>query len=38
MMDYKLKIGLVTERRYLADWKTRKGIFAPKYAVENKST
>lgn len=37
MMDYKLKIGLVTERRYLADWKTRKGIFAPKYAVENKN-
>lgn len=37
MMDYKLKIGLVTERRYIADWKTRKGIFAPKYAVENKN-
>lgn len=36
MLDYKLKIGLVPERRWLADAKTRKGIFAPKYAVMNK--
>lgn len=37
MLNYKLKIGLVPERRFIADWKTRKGIFAPKYAVENKN-
>ena len=37
MLDYKLKIGLVPERRWLADAATRKGIFAPKYAVENKN-
>ena len=37
MLDYSLKIGLVPERRWLADAKTRKGIFAPKYAVENKN-
>ncbi len=36
MLDYKLKIGLIPERRWLADAATRKGIFAPKYAVENK--
>lgn len=37
MLNYKLKIGLVPERRYLADWRTRKGIFCPKYAVDNKN-
>lgn len=37
MLDYKLKIGLVPERRWLADAATRKGIFAPKYAVANKN-
>ena len=37
MLDYSLKIGLVPERRWLADAKTRKGIFAPRYAVENKN-
>lgn len=37
MLDFKLKIGLVPERRWLADAKTRKGIFAAKYAVENKN-
>ena len=36
MLNYKLKIGLVPERRWLADAATRKGIFAPKYAVANK--
>ena len=37
MLDYTLKIGLIPERRYLADAATRKGIFAPKYAIENKN-
>lgn len=36
MLDYKLKIGLVPERRWLADAATRKGIFEPRYAVKNK--
>ncbi len=36
MFDFKLKIGIVPERRYIADWKTRKGIFSPKYAIQNK--
>ena len=36
MLDYKLKIGLVPERRWLADEATRKGIFEPAKAVENK--
>lgn len=36
MLDYKLKIGLVPERRWLADAATRKGIFEPKRAVMNK--
>lgn len=37
MLDYSLKIGLVPERRWLADAKTRQGIFAPKHAVANKN-
>ena len=36
MYESKIKIGLVTERRWLADAATRKGIFQPLYAVENK--
>ena len=36
MLDYKLKIGLVPERRWLADQATRKGIFEPAKAKENK--
>ena len=36
MLNYKLKIGLVPERRWLADAATRKGIFQPLYAKENK--
>ena len=36
MLDYKLKIGLIPERRWLADAATRKGMFEPAYAVENK--
>lgn len=36
MLDYKLKIALVPERRWLADAATRKGIFEPKRAVMNK--
>ena len=36
MLDYKLKIGLVPMRRHLADAATRKGIFEPKKAWENK--
>ncbi len=36
MLNYKLKIGLIPERRWLADAATRKGIFAPKYAKANK--
>ncbi|MBQ8510387.1 MAG: hypothetical protein IJ493_10830 [Clostridia bacterium] len=36
MLNYKLKIGLVPERRWLADAATRKGIFAPIKARENK--
>lgn len=35
-MNYKLKIGLIPERRYIADWKTRRGMFSPEYAVKNK--
>ena len=38
MLDYKLKIGLFPERRDLADAKTRKGIFEPAKAVENKNS
>lgn len=37
MLDYKLKIGLIPERRWLADAATRKGIFESKAAVENKN-
>lgn len=37
MLDFKLKIGLVPERRWLADAATRKGIFAPAHAVANKN-
>lgn len=37
MLDYKLKIGLVPIRRDLADAKTRKGIFEPAKAEENKN-
>lgn len=37
MLNYKLKIGLVPERRWIANAKTRKGIFAPEYAVANKN-
>ena len=36
MLDYKLKIGLIPERRWLADQATRKGIFEPAKAKENK--
>lgn len=35
MLDYKVKIGLVPERRYLPGPK-RTGIFNPDYAVANK--
>ena len=37
MLDYKLKIGLVPERRWLADAATRRGIFQPSKAVDNKN-
>ena len=37
MKNTKLKIGIVPERRWLADQKTRKGIFQPSYAVDNKN-
>ncbi len=37
MLDFKLKIGLVPERRWLADQATRKGIFEPAKAVDNKN-
>lgn len=37
MLDFKLKIGLIPERRWLADAATRKGIFCPGKAVENKN-
>ena len=37
MLDYHLKIGLIPERRWLADGATRKGIFQPCKAVENKN-
>ena len=33
----KIRIGLVPERRWLADQKTRKGIFQPSYAIDNKN-
>lgn len=36
MLEYHLKIGLVPVRRWLADDATRKGIFQPSKAVENK--
>lgn len=36
MLDYKVKIGLVPLRRQLADEATRKGIFEPAKAKENK--
>lgn len=36
MLDYKVKIGLIPERRQLADEATRKGIFEPAKAKENK--
>ena len=36
MLDYKLKIGLVPERRFLPGPK-RTGIFNPDYAVANKN-
>lgn len=36
MLNYNLKIGLVPERRWLADSATRKGIFQVSSAVENK--
>ena len=36
MLNYKLKIGLIPERRWLADAATRKGIFEPKRAQMNK--
>ncbi len=36
MLDYSLKIGLIPERRWLADAATRKGIFKPACAVANK--
>ena len=36
MLDYSLKIGLVPERRDIADAKTRNGIFGAKFAIENK--
>lgn len=37
MLDYKVKIGLVPERRWLADGYKRKGIFNPQKAVDNKN-
>lgn len=37
MLDFKLKIGLVPERRWIADAANRKGIFAPEYAIANKN-
>ena len=37
MLDYKLKIGLIPERRWLADAATRKGIFQPSKAVDSKN-
>ena len=37
MLDFKLKIGLVPERRWIANAATRKGIFAPEYAIANKN-
>ncbi|MCI8387596.1 MAG: hypothetical protein HFE63_03930 [Clostridiales bacterium] len=36
-MKNKIKIGIVAERRWLADQRTRKGIFQPSYAVDNKN-
>lgn len=36
MLDYKVKIGLIPLRRQLADEATRKGIFEPAKAKENK--
>ena len=36
MLDYKIKIGLVPERRYLPGPK-RTGIFNPDYAIANKN-
>lgn len=36
MLDYGLKIGLVPIRRWIADGATRRGIFEPGKAVENK--
>lgn len=38
MLNFKLKIGLVPQRRWLADEATRKGIFEPLKARENKDT
>ena len=38
MLDYKIKIGLIPERRQLADEATRKGIFEPAKAKERKDT
>ena len=37
MLDFRVKIGLVPERRWLADEATRRGIFEPAKAVENKN-
>lgn len=37
MLDFNLTIGLVPVRRWLADAATRKGIFEPAKAVENKN-
>lgn len=37
MLDYKVKIGLVPERRWIADGYKRKGIFNPQKAVDNKN-
>ena len=37
MMDFSLKIGLIPIRRDLADAKTRKGIFEPAKAEDNKN-
>lgn len=37
MLDYSLKIGLLPIRRDLADAKTRKGIFEPAKAEDNKN-
>ena len=36
MLGFKLKIGLIPLRRDLPDAKTRKGIFEPAKAEENK--